>query len=470
MKRESLYPKKKLLVADGVKAFLSCGDSALDQSRGDAFGFDGMDRGTAIQNARRAWSAMQRARLFCFDPERWAALHDVADRYVYESLAKTPHSGRSHVHLRPKEVFAAEKLWGISEAEAVRKGYASAETPVTDAGWAAFEKDTLRNFLDKPGFRQMMDVYVEAFEKSRWDIASIALIQIFEAMERPADADYEKLVSAYEDYGVRWPFPGQLPFDAVFLSFGMKLNLVLSPDPLHARIHASELSDLGARNVYLLGYLLSWEGDEPFIFSAVQFDMIEEDGSPAVGVGFSSVYEGGEWMQPMTNDPWIISMLVNSINDHKQIVESHPASLSSRTARKDASKRRKELLPLPAPFYVVDLKDEFVSRPHSGAARRVSGRAIEWSHRWDVRGHECIRIERGVGPADPKEVTKLKKRGYRVYEAGEISADDAARLVKRGVRAPGPEEWIAVLSYWRDAYLKGPEGRPYVPAARAEAS
>jgi len=162
----------------------------------------------------------------------------------------------------------------------------------------------------------------------------------------------------------------------------------------------------------------------------------------------------------MTNDPWIVSMLIQSINDHKQIVESHPASLSSRMARKDASKRREELLPLPAPFYVVDLKDEFVSRPPSGAARRVSGRAIEWSHRWDVRGHECIRIERGAAPADPKEITKLKKRGYRVYEAGEISADDAARLMKRGVRAPGPQEWIAVLSYWRDAFVKGPESRP----------
>jgi hypothetical protein len=181
------------------------------------------------------------------------------------------------------------------------------------------------------------------------------------------------------------------------------------------------------------------------------------------------VYEGGEWMQPMTNDPWIISMLVKSINDHKQIVQAHPPSLSSRMARKDASKRRKELLPLPAPYYVVDLKDEFISLPFPGAARRVSGHAIEWSHRWDVRGHECIRVERGLMPADAKEVGKLKKRGYRLYEGTEISADDAARLGKRGVRAPAPREWIAVLSYWRDAYQKGPETKPYVPAARAEA-
>jgi len=42
--------------------------------------------------------------------------------------------------------------------------------------------------------------------------------------------------------------------------------------------------------------------------------------------------------------------------------------------------------------------------------------------------------------------------------------------LKRGVRAPAPQEWIAVLSYWRPSFVKGPEEKPYVPAARVEAS
>jgi hypothetical protein len=118
---------------------------------------------------------------------------------------------------------------------------------------------------------------------------------------------------------------------------------------------------------------------------------------------------------------------------------------------------------------VVDLKDEFIVAPKK-FMRTSSGRSIEWSHRWDVRGHECVRIERGQMPASPKDVENLKKRGYRIYEGMSLLADDAVRLLVRGIRVPGPGEWIAVLSYWRDSFVKGPEEKPYVPAARVEAS
>jgi hypothetical protein len=66
----------------------------------------------------------------------------------------------------------------------------------------------------------------------------------------------------------------------------------------------------------------------------------------------------------------------------------------------------------------------------------------------------------------PEDAAKLKKREYKVYDGRVTDADDQARLLKRGIRGPGPDEWIAVLSYWRDAFVKGPEGKPYVPAAR----
>jgi len=477
--KDRFYKTDKQLVEHCIETFLAASQSMLEQARGNAAGWDGLTDEKAVQEARLAWSAMQRARLFCFEPERWATLYDAADRYATESLAGLKHSGRSAIHLRQMDMFRdCGILWGLTESEAVARGYMyspdSGKVGLTEAGVHALHEDVVNKLGEdrRQGFHEMQEVYDVAIEENRPDVAAMAAAQMVDAVTRPAPEDLEKLLSAHEDYGVRWPFPEPLPFDSCFFSFGAQLNLSYSPRALHARVQPSELSSMSVTKLFLLGYLVAWEGEEPFVFTVVGFEFHDDrnrDVAVPTPIGLIKTYENGEWLQPMSLDPWILSMLVKAINDHKQIMESHPASLFSRMARKRASKSAKQTLPLPAPYYLVNLKDEFIAAP-AKLKKTSSGRPVEWSHRWDVRGHECVRIERGQMPVDPKEVAKLKKRGYRIYEGMSLIADDAARLLKRGVRAPAPQEWIAVLSYWRPSFVKGPEEKPYVPAARVEAT
>jgi hypothetical protein len=448
--KERFYKTNKQLIEHCVDTFLAVSKSALHQASGDVVGLDGLSDEKAEQDGRLAWVALQRARLFCFEPERWKSLHDAAERYVMTSLAGLDPPARSQVRLRAVDVLESE------------------DAPMTRAGWENLRSPKM-TVEQQNGFEQMLEIYDAACAQGALDVAAMAGAQMLDAVSYLSDEDFAKLISAHEDYGVRWPFPERLPFDSCFFSFSPKCNLTYSPKALHTRIRASELQILGAKKVFLLGYLVVWEGDTSSAFTALGFDIDKDDEGRIPPIGLVKTYEDGEWLQPMSMDPWIVTMLVKAINDHKQIVEAHPVSLSTRLARKRASKRETELLPLPAPYYLVNLKDEFIAAPKK-ANKTSSNRSVEWSHRWDVRGHECVRVERGQMPASFRDVEKLKKRGYRIYEGTSLLVDDAGRLLKRGVRAPGPSEWIAVLSYWRESFVKGPEEKPYVPAARVEAS
>ena len=453
--KDRFYKTDKQLVDDCVDVMLRTSDSAFAQARGQSFGFDGMGATEATENARLAWLAMQRARLFCFGPERWKALYDAADQYVTDTLAGVEDKLRKH-NLSRVRLSAEELLEG------------RLKTMVDMVLHAIADKDRLSSSPDGLGYDAMKSVLERAVKEGRSDIAAMASAQILDVWLQLPEDDYEKIIGAYEDYGVRWPLPEKLPFDSCFLSFGSKLVLTYSPEALHARVRPQELGTLGVRHVRLLGYLVAWEGEKSFVFTALEFEPGEGSELVETTVGLVKTFEDGEWLQPMSLDPWIVTMLMSAINEHK-LVTSHAASLSSRMSKKAAEKRAHHALPLPAPFYVVDLKDEFIRAP-AHKMNTSSGRPVEWSHRWDVRGHECVRIERGEMPVPAKDVAKLKKRGYRIYEGTSLEAEDAARLFTRGVRAPGPHEWIAVLSYWRDSFVKGDPSLPYVPAARVEAS
>lgn len=407
--RKGVYASDKALLEDAVKVFLAAGDSAWAQSRGDTIGFDGISSEQAVTNAKWVWAAMQKARLFAVHPERWMTLYHLSDRFVEEKLVG--------LEWEPPKSFK-----DLTEAQ----------------------------------------VQVE-YEKA------------------------QKVYEAYEEQGTHWPFPDPMPFDAVFFSYGKKLRLSASPLALFTRIRRDVWEEIGAPQVYLVGQLLAWSGETPYAFSVIEYespptrsgDSIIKPGS----VAFICTYFDGEWYQPASLDPWILGMLVRSINDHKKIIQGYQPTLGQRLDRKKASKLARQLLPLPAPFYMVNLKDELMTHP-SKKAGELPGRAVEWSHRWDVRGHECVRIERGQLPLDPALRHKLKKRGYNIYEGvalpsasaeeplaadNNVVLQDFARMTKRGFRPPGPGEWLAVLSYWREAMIKGPADKPYVPSARVGA-
>lgn len=283
------------------------------------------------------------------------------------------------------------------------------------------------------------------------------------------EARAKKVMETYEEQGTHWPFPDPMPFDACFFGYGRRFEISRSPVAFHTRMTPEEWHLYGSPRVFLLGHLLAWSGDTPYAFTVIEFgESREAHAQMSINAGeiaFICSYLDGEWFQPHSLDPWILSMLVRTINEHKKIIQDYRPTLGQRLNRKKASKRVKQLLPLPAPFYMVSLKDELLVSPQK-APTTLPGRPVEWSHRWDVRGHECVRIERGELPLADKERVRLKKREYRIYEGMSLSGDDANRLLKRGVRAPGPREWVAVLSYWREAMVKGPADKPYIPGAR----
>jgi hypothetical protein len=90
----------------------------------------------------------------------------------------------------------------------------------------------------------------------------------------------------------------------------------------------------------------------------------------------------------------------------------------------------------------------------------------EYSHRWDVRAHERVRIRRGPLPLAADVRMDLHRKGYRIFEGGELDAETRAKIEKRRVRGKSSDEWVAVLSSWVDEHVKGPESAPYVPGVR----
>ncbi len=54
---------------------------------------------------------------------------------------------------------------------------------------------------------------------------------------------------------------------------------------------------------------------------------------------------------------------------------------------------------------------------------------------------------------------------YVIYNIQPIATEHYDILQKRGIRRDF-DEWIAILVYHRDAYVKGPADKPFIPAIR----
>lgn len=474
------YKSDKDFVDECVQIYLATSDSMLAQARGRATGFDGINNEEATQQARRAWSAMSRARLFCIRPEHWLAMYRAADRYTTSLAGLEWRQARSKIRLSTEDVtLDLSTIWGVDQKEAYARGYVEHAVVnglksfvVTNFGRKALEEG-LHKLPPKKraAFHHFMDEAEERQTRGDFTGAARALENVEKVMFDETEEDIEQLLNVYEEVGVHWAFPDPMPFDSCFFCIGRKVNLSLSPATLHTRFRMDEFIRMGEPDIYLLGYLVSWEGDTPCAYGVMQFG--KGDGFGGVGdpnasvIGVSKVYFDDEWFQPRSLDPWIVTMIVKSINEHKQIVTNYSPNLTNRMDKKKAEKKSKAILPLPAPFYMVNLQDELITAPRK-APTQLPARPVEWSHRWDVRGHECCRIERGELPIDPKLKASLKRREYRIYEGMAVLPEDLMRLEKRGIRAPGPREWVAVLSFWREAAVKGPVDKPYIPAARVD--
>jgi len=277
------------------------------------------------------------------------------------------------------------------------------------------------------------------------------------------------LYSVYRDTAEKIPFPEKIPFDAVFIGFGK--HLALSALQASMRITDETIRGMGVRSAQLYGFVLGTMGDVKEAYAVVKME-----GRAVNGVGFVVTYTNDrsipgygrddwpcDWLQPANLDPWVIPLMVEAINEKKHLTLEHPG-LGVKMSRKAIMKRSTAgMLPLPMPYYVVTLKDSFAEE----AVRKLAGpgRSLTYSHRFDVRGHDCVRVAKGKLPLDREIGAKLRKRGYVIYDIQPIAQEHFEILQKRGIRRE-PDEWIAVLVYHREAYIKGPEGAPYIPATR----
>jgi len=250
------------------------------------------------------------------------------------------------------------------------------------------------------------------------------------------------------------PFPEKLPFTSSFFAYGGGV-----PENAAGYLVDGKIQVDDARGK-LYGHLVSADG------SVISFRRIV-DGSRESNLLFQFEREGHGhlWSNPHLLTPWLVNALVSYVNEHKTLIEAGRNGFGYQTLIKKTSKQLNIKPPVPPPFYVVYMKDEFIREQVQRRGSEIK-RHIEWQHRWKVRGHDCVRFTRGPLPLDPELEKELLARKYKVFTVEQPDSETFMALAKRGVPPKGVDEWIAVLSYWRKDFEKGPVDKPMVESVR----
>lgn len=266
-----------------------------------------------------------------------------------------------------------------------------------------------------------------------------------------------KRISAYYLSDEAQPgWPETHPFEAMFIGLGggvMLTSLGMTIRNLPREIDAAVLRGL-----------LVDEANQRIV--EILHMYVDGGTKEGIGVNEMNAVDGYNSMELMTMTPSIFSVLIDYINEHRSIVIEKRPNMNDRYAFKRSAKRQRSKL-LPKPYYIVPLKTKVFDERLAKSFNRTVGRRVVPGHRFDVRAHERVRLQRGELPLDHKDEEKLRKRGYRIYKRPDsIQGEDARRLMERKVPALRTGEWIAILVSWVDAYVKGPDDAPYVPAVR----
>ena len=254
------------------------------------------------------------------------------------------------------------------------------------------------------------------------------------------------------DSQLEWP--DHLPFETTYIGFGngagiSRLGMQMRKFPAHS--HGT-----------LLGYVIN-EADKSIDEVILLRDPDGSKATSIAAIGWQGKYNP---LSVMTLSPLVVHTLIEFINEHKTIVvEKRPSSNDRYAYNKSAKRQRTKLLP--RPYYIVPVRAKLIKERARSTLGRIGSRPRLCGHRYDVRGHERIRIERGTLPIKPKDEKKLLKRGYRIYtNRDRIQNDDFARMLERKVPLIRTGEWVAILVTWVDSFVKGPLDAPYIPAVR----
>lgn len=292
------------------------------------------------------------------------------------------------------------------------------------------------------------DVYTtEVIAGSRW------------TPQGSGDLDDNEVIGHVEkitEAGKVLPFPERLPFDHSLFVYGQ--GVTLSETQLLSRAPPDNWDHI--EDARLVAHLVSHDGE------AYEFIAGTHPSNEAASIMYYPVRERGEWQHPYSLIPWVVTGVVDVVNSYRTFVHEvgrMTAKAHTRTALRNSPLRYSRRVP--PPFYVVTLKHDLVRDHGRGMGKRGGGWTLR--HRFDVRGHERIRMSRGPKPIPEKRRRELEKRGYTIF-FGALDDRHAKLLAERFVRPKTPDEWMALKVCWVRPYTKGPEDAPYVPAVRQQ--
>jgi hypothetical protein len=248
-----------------------------------------------------------------------------------------------------------------------------------------------------------------------------------------------------------------LPFETCYLGFGQ--GAVLSP--LSHSIRGDRYNQAEGEGV-VLGILIS-DADR----SVTEICVFVDPESGGAVVAHYPLCVNGVWENSMTLSRWMLPMLVDLINENRTLIIESKPSFSDRRDWKKSGKKMKVRQFFPRPYYTVKLRQQVIDDSLRKTTRSFVATERILTYRHDVRGHECAKVQRGVLPLSAKDEKALLKKGYRVYtQRDRITTEDYARLMERSHELLRQGEWIAVKSWWKAPFVRGPEDAPYIPAVR----
>lgn len=316
----------------------------------------------------------------------------------------------------------------------------------------SFTKDARRSGNDETGQRfrwfytalreaRLYEMPVDSYDRLR-ELASSYLVSLlgFEQAEWDkwvaAGARDDKVLAKVDVLAKSVPMPAPLPFDTIYIGWG--------------DVHQND-GDV------LVGTLISTTGGGRIIEFFGHADQY-------LTVGVYDAQSDG-WGKGALIAPWSYAMLIESLNDYRTIC-TQQSSLKTRLAFKQAGKGKRQYLP--RPYYIVTMQDRILEDAHKSTKAKLSI-PREWSHRWDVEGHERLYVRRGPLPIAPRQKAHYLAGGWQVFESPkQMSGEAYAIVLRRGAKPMQMGEWMAVKRTRISSYQK-PKDRPelpYVPASR----
>ena len=305
--------------------------------------------------------------------------------------------------------------------------------------------------------------YVELhIEVDRYVTEEIAHLPFHHPRDVKVDVPQAESTLLYERQSeacVALPFPDKLPFDVCYFAIAG----VLSLSNLQAETRRLKASD---GPYTLAGIVVDQDGEHHELLiseraSLRSRDVIEMN----LHISTHRVQEEASWLHPYCLAPFVLHAMVDCINEHQTTIVSH-----RKLGMQSQGRIRKGLVdlglkkPIPPPFYTVHLRDKVIREIAKGY---TSGKfRAKYAHRFDVRGHWCFKIYRGPMPMDVEFELHLDRRKYDIYKDRPVDGWVREALQEREQPLPQESEWIAIKRFWKNSYVKGPEGAQYVPSTR----